>query len=115
MNLGRNTEISVMPLHLTDMAHMMMNGQADVTPCGTHPQTHDLKIAPEYFAAVSDGRKKFELRKNDRGFETGDLLVLREWTGGGYTGRSVRCRVDHILSGYDGLDPGYAILSITLL
>ncbi|EAH2635075.1 DUF3850 domain-containing protein, partial [Listeria monocytogenes] len=27
-------------------------------------KTHELKIAPEYFAAVTEGRKTFEIRKN---------------------------------------------------
>jgi len=80
-----------------------------------YPNTHELKILPDYFNAVSEGRKKFELRRNDRGFRVGDRIVLREWTGSGYTGKSVDCRIDYILEGFDGLSPGYAILSITLL
>ena len=35
---------------------------------------HDLKIKIEYFNAISSGKKTFELRKNDRGFEIGDLI-----------------------------------------
>jgi hypothetical protein len=40
---------------------------------------HELKCWPEYFHAIRSGRKKFELRKDDRGFAIGDLLVLREF------------------------------------
>ncbi|AKG88281.1 DUF3850 domain-containing protein [Listeria monocytogenes] len=50
-------------------------------------KTHELKIAPEYFEAVTEGRKTFEIRKNDRNFEVGDTLVLQEFDNGEYTGR----------------------------
>lgn len=40
---------------------------------------HDLKIWPQYFCRVQDGSKTFEVRKNDRGFQPGDTVVLREW------------------------------------
>lgn len=40
---------------------------------------HDLKTWPEFYDALLAGTKPFELRKNDRGFEVGDELVLKEW------------------------------------
>lgn len=40
--------------------------------------THELKILPEYFEAVTSGRKRFEIRKNDRNFKVGDVLDLKE-------------------------------------
>jgi hypothetical protein len=41
--------------------------------------THMLKVEPPYFAALADGSKPFEVRRNDRAYQRGDLLVLREW------------------------------------
>jgi hypothetical protein len=40
---------------------------------------HELKIWPQFYCRVADGSKTFELRKNDRGFQPGDEVVLREW------------------------------------
>ena len=40
---------------------------------------HELKIWPQYYQAVKDGTKTFEVRKNDRGFQKGDIVELREY------------------------------------
>ena len=39
-------------------------------------QVHDLKTIDHYFDAVACGKKTFEVRKNDRAFQTGDLVKL---------------------------------------
>ncbi|HVM96584.1 MAG TPA: DUF3850 domain-containing protein, partial [Candidatus Acidoferrales bacterium] len=58
-------------------------------------KTHDLKIWPQWFDAVRLGSKTFEVRKNDRGFEVGDLLNLNEFKPGigTYTGRTISKRI----------------------
>jgi hypothetical protein len=40
---------------------------------------HVLKIWPQYFCRAEDGSKTFEVRKNDRGFQPGDEVMLREY------------------------------------
>lgn len=42
---------------------------------------HKLKTVPKHFQKVWDRKKLFEIRKNDRNFKKGDLLVLREYFG----------------------------------
>lgn len=39
---------------------------------------HKLKIRQAFYKAVLAGRKTFEIRFNDRGFNAGDLVVLCE-------------------------------------
>jgi hypothetical protein len=82
---------------------------------------HDLKSDPDVFAAVMDGRKTNEIRANDRDFQVGDGLVLRETRHAGqamregmpleYTGRVCRRVVTHVQTGY-GLPDGLAVLSL---
>jgi ASC-1-like (ASCH) protein len=79
---------------------------------------HELKIYQEYYEDVIIGRKKFELRKNDRDFKVGDFLALKEWLPdmNEYTGREVLVQVTYILEGatafYFGLKEGYCIMGI---
>lgn len=76
-------------------------------------KTHELKILPEYYKAVLKGKKKFELRKNDRDYEVGDRLILNEYDGEKYTGEFVIKNITYIFKGGSyGLEEGYVILSI---
>ena len=74
---------------------------------------HELKIQPQYFKNVINGIKTFEIRKDDRGFEVGDILELREVNGTVYTGKSVDMEITYIFKGGSfGLEAGYCILAI---
>jgi hypothetical protein len=90
---------------------------------GRAPVTHDLKCHPEPFRAVFEGRKTFEVRKNDRPYREGDLLRLSEWHPAGpaalppgYTGRHCLARIVYMLAGpaFD-LPADMAVLGILLL
>ncbi len=84
-------------------------------------KTHELKTDPHAFAASFLGDKPYELRRDDRDFKVGDLLVLRETELSGeqmaegapllYTGRALSRVVTHKLEGY-GLQPGWVILGV---
>ena len=81
-----------------------------------------LKTDPAVFQDVLDGKKTFEIRFNDRGYQVGDLIVLKETKFTGqqmregspliYTGREMQKQISYILSGY-GLQDGWVILGIT--
>lgn len=75
---------------------------------------HSLKTWPEYFNEIISGDKTFELRKNDRGFDEGDILKLCEYSPAtGYTGRECVKKVSYLmLGGAFGLDSGYCIMSL---
>ena len=77
---------------------------------------HELKLLPQYYNDVALGIKTFELRKNDRDFQVGDELVLREWDGEDYTGRSLFRHVVYIYHGCNcyGLEEGYCILGMKM-
>lgn len=77
------------------------------------PIIYELKILPEYFGPVVSRAKKFELRKDDRGFKVGDLVLLKEWDGSEYTGRQAGIFIiTYILRDCEeyGLKDGYCII-----
>ena len=76
-------------------------------------KTHELKILPEYFEAVTSGRKKFEIRKNDRDYKVGDRLYLREWNGENFTGDSYKAEITYITDYMQ--KNGYFVLGIESL
>ena len=76
-------------------------------------QHHYLKTESEYYQDVERGKKKFELRKNDRNFKKHDLIYLLEVVNGIETGRSLPpVEVKYILMGGKfGLKKGYCIIN----
>jgi hypothetical protein len=83
---------------------------------------HDLKCWPEFFAPIYAGMKNFDLRRNDRNYQIGDIVKLREWIPEthSYTGREVVRHVVYVLAGngnsdsepLQGLLNGFAILAL---
>jgi hypothetical protein len=79
---------------------------------------HELKTWPTYYGDVKSGKKPFELRQDDRPFEVGDALYLREWDPetGAYTGRQTYRLITYILRPDDvwgiGISEGFAILGL---
>lgn len=87
-------------------------------------KTHDLKLNTEFCDAVLSGEKTFEVRKNDRGFQTGDLIrfiptdgtfcrssdgTVREHAKHEISGHTYK--ITYILNGW-GIKNGYVVLGI---
>lgn len=69
---------------------------------------HAVKCWPKFFQIIAAGHKKYEVRRNDRNYQLGDLLQLNEWhppssdqLAGGYTGASVLSIISSILTAED--------------
>lgn len=88
---------------------------------------HYLKCHPRPFEALAVGVKTHEVRKADRDYRVGDLLVLREWvpdiqedktlssgdSRGEYTGREIQRRVTHITDrGTYGIPDDLLVMSV---
>ena len=83
---------------------------------------HSLKVWPEYFQALQDRTKKFEVRKDDRAFRVGDKLHLHEYDPNTrrYSGRDLYARVTYILDdesefGKLALQMNYVVMSIEII
>lgn len=80
--------------------------------------THEVKCWPAYFGPIRRKEKNFDVRRDDRGYQKGDTVVLREWQPpasahytGSYTGNDERRKIKFILTGGQfGIEPGYVVL-----
>lgn len=76
---------------------------------------HELKIYPKNFDAILNGSKAFEICKNDKGFQVGDNIVLREWDNIKYSGRTIYAEITYIIDDrFVGLEDGYVALGIKM-
>lgn len=79
--------------------------------------THELKILPRYYSDVVRFAKRFEARRNDRNFQPGDRVRLREWDGT-YTGREAEIEITYVLTDKDfpeAIKEGYCIFGFWLM
>lgn len=81
---------------------------------------HELKTVQPFFEEVWKDNKNFEIRKNDRDFQVGDLLILKEYdpATNSYSGREVKAEVSYILNHQDfpeGLQEGYCCLAMEFI
>lgn len=65
---------------------------------------YELKILPKYFGPVEEGIKTFEIRNDDRGYQVGDLLLLKEYENAAFTGNAVLKEVVYLTVDFQQLD-----------
>lgn len=76
---------------------------------------HIIKILPKYLDEQLTGNKTFEIRKDDRNYEVGDYIMMKEIDPDSekFTGRFMIVWVSYLLRGSDflGVEDGYVALA----
>lgn len=83
------------------------------TGVGALRMVHHIKIREEFFIPITAGKKLFELRKNDRGYQCGDLIrftVIRDQDKVVTEDRQLY-EITYVISGW-GLKNGYVAFGI---
>lgn len=86
-------------------------------------QTHTLKTLPAAWDAIKSGEKRFEVRRNDRFFQRGDIVRLRKMDetgryyatgdGGSFSTCDLDFQIGWILQGGQfGIEPGYIVFQL---
>ena len=81
---------------------------------------HVLKTWREPFDAVLSGAKRFEVRRNDRCFQSGDTAILKRWHHDCYcfdsTAKPLKFKIGWILHGGQfGIEPGFCVFQLVEL
>jgi hypothetical protein len=78
---------------------------------------HEIKCWPKYFKDLESGIKTFEIRKDDRYYQVGHFLEVREWEPIKriYTGNKLSCEITYKLNDCKFLQPGYCALGIEVI
>ena len=76
-------------------------------------RVHEVKVYPDNFLLMSTGQKPFDVRRDDRLYDRGDIILFREWDPdkNEYTGASIR-RLITCTQIWEGLSPGYCALGL---
>ena len=78
-------------------------------------KTHELKTWKLYFERVLNSTKTFEIRKNDRDYQAGDIVLLQEYNPAtdSYSGRELKFQIGYIFNNEDfGIQKGYCVFSL---
>ena len=79
---------------------------------------HELKVWDTYYDSLESGQKNFEVRKNDRNFQVGDLLLLNCFNPKKETYNGEKClrRITYILHGDKfGIEKEYCVIGLKII
>lgn len=79
---------------------------------------YEMRVFPENFKAIKEGKKKFEVVKNDKNYNVGEYIDLREFDiGKGYTGEMLCLKIVYMMTSnqVEGLKDGYCVLGIEVI
>lgn len=81
---------------------------------------HQLKIWPEFYQAIVEGAKTYEVREGtDRLYQAGDTVTFKEFdvnTDDGFTGRECEARITYVTPpGTFGLPPNVTVFGIKVI
>ena len=105
--IDRETERKLREMRQEEKMNHLPSDQAQ-----PEEKVHEVKLAAMYYDDVKDGKKTFELRKNDRNYKEGDKLHMLEFKDGRHTGRTISADIVYLMEEYTGLTEGYCILGI---
>lgn len=108
----KGTKAESMPVATSQQKDRKQTKKPKMPEPTQYGRKHKLKLSKIFFDDVRIGKKTFELRKNDRNYQIGDILELREMEAGEPTGREIEKEVIYILEGFEGLKEGYCILGV---
>lgn len=76
-------------------------------------ETHRLKTVQPYFEQCWRGKKNFEIRENDRGFQVGDEVFLMEYDEqkDELVGRELRGEITYVLEDYPAVKKGHVVFA----
>lgn len=80
--------------------------------------THHIKCYNYFFNLIASGLKTSEVRKNDRDYKVGDIIILQDYYSSAefISGRTIMIEATHILNGGQfGILPEYCVISFKII
>lgn len=77
---------------------------------------HEIGLLTQFVDPILRGEKTFEVRKNDRGYQKGDILIMTERyfkeSNKSTSPRKIKAEVSYVLASGWGIKAGYVVLGL---